>query len=92
VYDLWANRMSETEAAAILNGTIGDIPANSTTRFNATQMSYMDGVKSGHAALMGKQVGTLLPSGTFSAEIARHSVGVYRFRSRGSGSKDKDEL
>jgi alpha-galactosidase len=92
VYDLWANRMSETEAAAILNGTTGEISSNSTTRFNATAMSYMDGVKNGHAALMGKQVGTLMPSGTFSAEIARHSVGVCRLRSRDNSSKNKDEL
>jgi len=83
VYDLWANRMGEAEAAAILNGTVAEMQANSTTRCNATRTSYADGVESGHAALMGTRVGMLEPSGAFSAEIARHSVGVYRLRSRG---------
>lgn len=92
VYDLWANRMGETEAAAILNGTAFDIPANSTTRFNATQTSYADGIQSGHPALMGSKVGALEPSGTFSAEIARHSVGVYRLRSREGSMRKRDEL
>lgn len=92
VYDLWANRMGEREAAAILNGTLSDIPSNSTTRFNATRTSYADGIESGHAALMGKQVGTLKPSGTFTAEIARHSVGVYRLKSRGESMRKRDEL
>jgi alpha-galactosidase len=82
VYDLWANRMGETEAAAILNGTVAEIAANSTTRFNATATSYAEGVESGHPALLGSRVGALEPSGTFSAEIARHSVGVYRLRAR----------
>lgn len=92
VYDLWANRMGDAEAAAILNGTMVEISSNSTTRFNATATSYAEGVKNGHPALMGSRVGTLEPSGTFSAEIARHSVGVYRLRSREATMRKRDEL
>lgn len=92
IFDLWAHRMNDTEAAAVLNGTVGEIPANSTTRFNATATSYADGVASGHPALWGSQVGSLEPSGTFTAEIARHSVGVYRLRSREAAMRKRDEL
>lgn len=92
VYDLWGNRMSEAEAAGVLNGTIADIASNSTTRFNATATSYAEGIENSHPALMGTQVGSLEPSGTFSAEIARHSVGVYRLRSRKAALRKRDEL
>ncbi|KAF2023896.1 glycoside hydrolase [Setomelanomma holmii] len=82
VYDLCANRMGEIEAAAILNGSITEITTNGTKRFNATATSYAVGIKSGHPALISQQVNTLEPNGTFSAEVARYSVGVYRLRSR----------
>lgn len=94
IYDLWANRLSESEASAILkgNGTMVGTNSTSVTRFNATAMSYAEGIKMRHPALMGKKVGTIKPSGTFSAEIARHSVGVYRLRAQTSGAGMKDEL
>lgn len=92
VYDLWANRMTEAEASMVLNGNATEIYGNSTTRFNATTTSYAEGVSAMHPALMGVQVGTLEPSGTFTAEIARHSVGVYRLRSREAAMRKRDEL
>ncbi|PSN62788.1 glycoside hydrolase [Corynespora cassiicola Philippines] len=82
VYDLWANRMSEEEAASVLDGSAAEIAADSATRFNATATSYEDGIKNNHTALIGVKVGSIEPSGTFSAEIARHSVGVYRLRAQ----------
>jgi alpha-galactosidase len=92
VYDLWANRMSEEEAAAVINGTTA-LSGNSTTRYNATATSYADGIKANSTALMGVHVGSIAPSGTFSAKIARHSVGVYRLRSQGTSRVIKrDEL
>lgn len=98
VYDLWANRMTTQEAGSILNGTSrnGTISygINSTiTRYNATATSYAEGLKNNDTALFGSQVGSIAPSGVFSAEIARHSVGVYRLRSRGTATQRKrDEL
>jgi len=92
VFDLWAHRMKETEAAAVLDGSAGEVLANSTSRFNATKVGYAEGVEEGHPALWGSRVGELNPSGTFSAEIARHSVGVYRLRSRGTMESRRDEL
>lgn len=94
VYDLWGNRMSNEDAQAILNG--GNGTASNATRtepYNATATSYANGLKNNATALYGTRVGTIAPSGTFSAEIARHSVGVYRLRSQGSASlRKRDEL
>lgn len=94
IYDLWANRLSESEASSILkgNGTMVSVNSTSVTRYNATAMSYAEGIENRHPALMGKKVGTIKPSGTFSAEIARHSVGVYRLRAQASSTDTKDEL
>ena len=91
VYDLWGNRMSDGEASSLINGngTMGD---NSTTRYNATMMSYADGLAANNTALFGTQVGTLAPMGTWSAEIPRHSVGLYRLRPAGSSMRKRDEL
>lgn len=92
IYDLWANRMSDTEAASIINGSV-PVSANSTTRYNATATSYAKGLESNSTALMGVKVGSIAPSGTFSAEIARHSVGVYRLRAQPThGLRKRDEL
>lgn len=94
VYDLWANRMSNADAQAILDG--GNSTASNATRtepYNATATSYADGLKNNATELYGVRVGGLAPSGTFSAMIARHSVGVYRLRSQGSASmRKRDEL
>lgn len=95
VYDLWANRMSDAEAGAVLagmNGTMAQISSNSTTRFNASAMSYADGVKAMHPALWGQHVGSLVPGGRFEAEIDRHSVGVYRLKSQDPSMRKRDEL
>lgn len=91
VYDLWANRMTDEEAQSIISGN--GTTSNSTTRYNATVTSYAEGLKNNATQLYGSRVGSLAPSGTFSAEIARHSVGVYRLRSQGSASaRKRDEL
>lgn len=94
VYDLWANRMSDGEAASVLNGTASTITANSTslTRYNATALSYADGLAANNTALFGSKVGTIPPQGTWSAEIPRHSVGLYRLRQSSSSMRKRDEL
>jgi alpha-galactosidase len=91
VYDLWANRMSEGEAASLINGNATS-GGNSTTRYNATATSYADGLDANNPALFGTQVGTLAPGGTWSAEISRHSTGLYRLRPAGGSMRKRDEL
>lgn len=94
VYDLWANRMSSDEAASLLNGTAPTITANSTslTRYNATALSYADGLAQNNTALFGSKVGTIAPQGTWTAQIPRHSVGLYRLRQSSSAKRKRDEL
>ncbi|KAF2177860.1 glycoside hydrolase family 27 protein [Zopfia rhizophila CBS 207.26] len=100
VYDLWANRMTAAEAGSIINGTAGNFTFNTNstanprvTRYNATATSYEDGLKNNNTALLGLKVGSIAPSGTWSAEIARHSVGMYRLRARETPvPRKKDEL
>jgi alpha-galactosidase len=95
IQDLWMNRMSDDEAQAIINAnstTGADILCNSTTRYNATASSYAEGLMANSTALMGIKVGQLAPSGTFTAEVARHSVGLFRLRQVASSVRKRDEL
>ena len=93
VYDLWANRMSDDEAATVLNSTGVTVSSNSTTRYNATEMSFADGLNANNTALFGSKVGELAPRGTWSVELAGHSVGLYRLRlNDGSSMRKRDEL
>ena len=95
VWDLWGNRMSEVEAGQVLNATAPGVSmgSNSTTRYNATETSYADGLKAGAPALFGTKVGSVAPQGTLTAEVARHSVGLFRLRAAGGQSRvRRDEL
>jgi alpha-galactosidase len=94
VYDLWANRMSNEEAGIIINGTAPMVGAcsNSTTRYNATMVSYTDGLKANHTALYGTKVGTIGPRGTWSVQLNRHSLGLYRLRLVETNMRKRDEL
>ena len=107
VYDLWANRMSNATAQAIISGnftmqtnsnnTASEATANSTLpmqTYNATELSYADGLSANNTALFGVKVKTLAPMGTLSARVPSHGVVVYRLRSQGGGSgmRKRDEL
>lgn len=94
VYDLWANRMSDSEAASVINGSAPLVTGstNSTTRYNATALSWVDGLNTTHAALFGVKVGTIPPRGVWMAEVARHGVGIFRLRKVGGAKRERDEL
>lgn len=99
VYDLWGYRMDNATANGILKGNATAVAGgymdatNSTMRYNATEMSYEQGLKSGAKALLGKKVGSVPPRGTLSAVVERHGVGLFRLRSTGAGVRGKrDEL
>ena len=103
VYDLWANRMSDGSANAIIIGN-ATLPTNVTSManstsampfqtYNATVMSYADGVAANDTALLGVKITTIGPMGTVSAVVPRHGVAVYRLRSQGgAGMRKRDEL
>lgn len=92
VYDLWAGRLSISHAAAIMNGTAESVPVNSTTRYNATVMSYQDGLKNNVSALYGVKVGTISPGGQWTVPVERHSVGLFRLRKVDGNWRKRDEL
>lgn len=94
VFDLWSNRMSNAEAAMVINSTASPltVASNSTTRYNATRTSYATGLMNNETALFGTQVGTIAPSGTWLATIPRHSTGLYRLRKAASSYSKRDEL
>ncbi|PVI06898.1 glycoside hydrolase family 27 protein [Periconia macrospinosa] len=80
IHDLWANRMSDDEARRIIEERNVAILPNSTTRFNATAMSYEDGIKNNHPALMGSSIGLIEPGNTFEALVERHGVSIFRLK------------
>ena len=100
VYDLWANRMSNNTAMAIINNnsSMGSnytvtLGMNSTSRYNATETSYAKGLAMNATALFGSKVGSVPPMGTLTAEVPGHGVGLFRLRSHGTPSmRKRDEL
>ena len=97
VYDLWGNRASVESAQAVLNGngTASGVvmdAANGTMRYNSTEMSYADGVRMNHAALLGKRIGSIAPMGTLTAEVEMHGIRLFRLRPLGAGMRKRDEL
>jgi alpha-galactosidase len=89
VYDLWAKRMDNKTANAIINGTA---PAGST--FNATALGgpmkvYSQVPASNDTWLMGSKVGSVAPRGTVNAKVPAHGAALLRLRQQVS---KKDEL
>ncbi|KAL8681997.1 MAG: hypothetical protein Q9186_001939 [Xanthomendoza sp. 1 TL-2023] len=100
MYDLWANRMDDMTANSVLhgnatiNGTVQDTISNSGVVYNATEMSYADGITKNHTALLGVKTSSVDPMGTISAMVPRHGVVLYRLRAHeeGGATKRRDEL
>lgn len=91
VYDLWGNRMSDEMGQKILEAEEKELEKlfKEANWYNATQMSYKDGLKRRDERLMGKKVGKIAPGGTLTAKVKRHSVAMYRLKSVGHGGKRK---
>jgi alpha-galactosidase len=88
VRDLWAIRLSDQAAGAIVNaanrtvtnGTV-DVFGNETALlYNATQQSYAEGIAKADPALLGKVSTTVPASGTITASVAPHGVVMLRLR------------
>ncbi|KZF25420.1 glycoside hydrolase family 27 protein [Xylona heveae TC161] len=92
VYDLWADRMSDDTANLILNSN-GTALQNGTVSlpYNATKLSYADGLAKNTTALLGKYTTTIQPQGTLKANVTGHGIGFYRLRPH-LGSQKRDEL
>jgi alpha-galactosidase len=100
VRDLWAGRMSNEEAQSILDAASAlknvTISNNATQvvvgRYNATEMSYEEGLKEGNEILLGNVTTTVMPSGTVTAKVASHGAAMFRLRAVPTGMRKRDEL
>ena len=91
VYDLWANRMDENVAQSILDAQEEKALEllKDANWYNATALSYKDGLKSGDSRLLGKKIGKIDPDGTLTTKVKRHSLEMFRLISVGTGGKRK---
>lgn len=87
VRDLWAYRMTDEEAQAIIDAAnatesgSGLAATNVTTKlYNATKTSYAEGLAAKDELLLGKVVGTVAPQGTLTADVERHGAAMFRLR------------
>jgi alpha-galactosidase len=81
IYDLWANRLSDKDAQAIIDGSIS--PQDAVKQgliYNSTAKSYAQGLAENEPLLFGKAVGTVGPHGTIQSRIPAHGTVLYRLR------------
>jgi alpha-galactosidase len=84
VYDLWANRMPDHVANQVLkaNSTAG-ISGVDKYYYNATAMSYADGIAANHTLLMGTKVRYSLRFGLIcSLTMHRSGLSPHKARSK----------
>jgi len=86
IYDLWANRMSDEQAAAIINGTAA--PPFNMTAMGGARHVYAQVPLPASSELMGLKVGTVQAGGTVTAQVPAHGVAMLRLRAQSK----KDEL
>jgi alpha-galactosidase len=100
VRDLWANRMSNDEAQAIISASsaAGNVTTgyNATTvgagKYNATRTSYAEGIANSDPLLLGNITTTVQPSGTITATVDPHGAAMFRLRALPTGTRKRDEL
>lgn len=89
IYDLWADRLSNAQAAGIIAGN-ATIPFNMTAHGGSPREIYAQTPPSNSTALMGTKVGTVSPGGKVTVHVKAHGVAMLRMRQQPGG--DKDEL
>ncbi|KAF8865734.1 glycoside hydrolase family 27 protein [Acephala macrosclerotiorum] len=100
VRDLWANRMSTDEAAAIIaaSSATGNVTTGwnatevGTGRYNATATSYAAGLAANDTLLLGNVTTTVQPSGTVTATVDPHGAAMFRLRAIPTAVMKRDEL
>ncbi|EHK97092.1 putative Alpha-galactosidase [Glarea lozoyensis 74030] len=109
VRDLWAGRMSNETAQAIIDASAvasnttngynattitsgGNATAIFDNRYNATAMSYADGLAANNSILLGSVTTTVQPSGTLTANVDRHGAAMFRLRAIPTAVRKRDEL
>lgn len=73
VYDLWGDRMPEAVAKMVVSGNVTVQAANATGYlWNATRMSYGDGVARNESMLFGKRIGEMGAGGMVQGSVPAH--------------------
>lgn len=88
VHDLWANRMPQEDAKAVLLEKPGTI----TGSYNATELPYAQGLEREDPRLFGEKIGEIKARGKLEAYVPRHGARVFRLRSVGGGDKARKSL
>ena len=91
IYDVWGNQtvMNSSVGTQVLDGKMHVSAANGY--WNATKMSFAEGIAKNESLLFGTHIGTVQAGGTVSAQVNRHGVAMFRLRMKSSGAK-RDEL
>ncbi|CAI4533609.1 CQS_1a_G0026880.mRNA.1.CDS.1 [Saccharomyces cerevisiae] len=77
IYDLWANRIDNATASAILENN----KVTNNTLYNATKLSYKEGLSNNDSRLFGTKIGTISPGGMINTTVPVHGIALYRLRS-----------
>lgn len=80
VYDLWAGRMSNKTANAVIEGK--QSPPMNMTAMGGAEKVYNQVPLPATEALMGKKVGIVRPGGILKAQVKPHGVAMFRLRER----------
>lgn len=80
VYDLWADRMSDSTANGVIQGN-GSRPFNMTAMGGAEHV-YNQVPLPATKALMGSKVGSVMSGGSVKAHVRPHGVAMLRLRER----------
>jgi alpha-galactosidase len=84
VHDLWAHRMSEVTAEALIAATTDEERAaifQAVDWYNATEMPYEEGVRNNDPRLFGAKIGVVEAGGILRAPVQRHAARIFRLRS-----------
>jgi alpha-galactosidase len=83
IRDLWATRLTDSQASTILNS---GWTANPSWIYNSTSKPYATGLSEGNTLLLGTSIGTVAGGGTISANVNANGSKVYRLRATTNGT------
>lgn len=77
VYDLWVNRLSNSEAQSLLTDGAS---AHQDLIYNSTKTSYADGLDQKNPMLLGKKIGSVASNGVVRGSVPAGGALIYRLR------------
>lgn len=95
MYDLWGNEtvMPTEVAAQVLGGNVSIAQIDGGQwYYNASETSFAEGLANNNTLLLGTKAGSVQAGGVITAEVERHGVMIWRLKSTGQQSTQKDEL